>query len=344
MARDLSSIGHFEDGILGRLTPLFAGLLVLLVWLMLWLDTASMRGALVASMTLYPDLPEFGLAGSVFVAALVVSGLAYVFFRHYRLTAELRLREIELADCKDRLRRHVADLERVGDVAAHDLQEPLRRLVAYAQLLEVHDRGREDEEARLYLSHVMDGARRMTALISGLRSFVSVDNVARAEAFCAATTAVGVARKRLSDVLSAADVALVVDPLPEVIADQSSLIEIFVQLMDNAARFRSGQRRPVIHISAVLQGGVARFSIRDNGIGIEPSRVARMFEVFYRPHGSAVSSSAGIGMGLAVVRRLVERLGGEVWVESDVGKGSCFGFSLPTDTTDLNAGRIAKAA
>jgi signal transduction histidine kinase len=138
----------------------------------------------------------------------------------------------------------------------------------------------------------------------------------------------GIARQRLAEVLADAGATLVVDPLPEVEADQASLIEIFAQLLDNAVRYRSASRRPVIHVSVARDGDMARIKVCDNGMGIDPARMVRMFEIFYRPHGGEEGVAPGIGTGLAVVRRLVERLGGQVWVESEGEVGSSFGFSL----------------
>lgn len=328
-------MARFDDVEAARFLPLFGAFMVLLAWLGLWWDVGALRERLFSAMRWASDEPRIGSALALALLGVGIAGvvfsLAFLLRRQMRLTAALKARDAELVDVRDRLRRHVADLERIADVAAHDLQEPLRRMVAYAQLLETHERCHGDGEISLYVSHVVDGARRMKALVSGLRAFVSMDSVARPEARTAAVEAVMVARKRLADQLAAVDAALIVDPLPEVLADQASLVEIFLQLLDNAVRFRAEDRRPVVHVSARCEDGMVRFQIRDNGIGIDPARVARMFEIFYRPHDAGMASSLGIGMGLAVVRRLVERLGGEVWVESQFGSGSCFGFSLPLD-------------
>ncbi len=324
-----------EDGGLNRLLPLFGGLVVVLVWFGLWWDVGAARGVMPLALQALPRGAEIGNLGAATMQIIGVAVVALVLVqamrRHRKITEELRVKDAELKDCRDRLRRYVADLERVSDVAAHDLQEPLRRMVAYAQLLEQNDRGLDDE-SKLYMSYVVDGARRMKALVSALRAFVSVDSLPVVRETGSAAAAVAVARQRLADSLETANVALVLDPLPSVAVDQVSLVEIFVQLIDNAVRFHSADRRPVVHVSAQRDGKMTTFFVRDNGIGIEASRVARMFEIFYRPHGAEMVSGSGIGMGLAVVRRLVERLGGVVWVESEVGKGSTFSFTLPAES------------
>jgi len=138
--------------------------------------------------------------------------------------------------------------------------------------------------------------------------------------------AVARARQCLAPVLSEADVALIVDPLPEVFAEPEGLTEIFTRLIDNAVRFRSPHRRPVIHISAARDGAMIEFRVRDNGLGIDPARAARLFEIL-RQTGPDEDT---IGAGLALVRRWVERMGGTIWVDLSPGQvGTTFGFSMP---------------
>ncbi|ARJ67340.1 two-component sensor histidine kinase [Magnetospirillum sp. ME-1] len=326
-------IGRFDDGSgFGRLSVLVGALLVALFWLGLGIDPVIERQFSASGVV---PSAEIGRSGNMLLATILVLGmgamvvlLVQAVYWQRRTAARLKLREAELTEQRDRLRRYVADLERIADVAAHDLQEPLRRMVAYSQLLATHDAAGCDDEVRDYVGHVVDGARRMRALVSGLRDFVSVDSIPRTGEVCSAWVAMGIARQRLAEVLAAAGATLVVDPLPEVEADQASLIEIFVQLLDNAVRYRAASRRPVIHVSVVRDGDMARIKVCDNGMGIDSARMVRMFEIFYRPHSGDEGVAPGIGTGLAVVRRLVERLGGQVWVESEGGEGSSFGFSL----------------
>jgi len=142
----------------------------------------------------------------------------------------------------------------------------------------------------------------------------------------APSAAVAQARRCLAGVLCDADVALIVDPLPEIFAEPEPLAEIFTRLIDNAVRFRSPYRRPVVHISAARDGAMIEFRIRDNGLGIDPARAVRLFEIL-RQTGPGEET---IGAGLALVRRLVERLGGKIWVDLSPGQvGTTFGFSMP---------------
>jgi light-regulated signal transduction histidine kinase (bacteriophytochrome) len=331
---------HYGDSGLRRLLPLFGGLMVAVAWLGLWWDAGVVRDLLPSGRVVSLGL-DISPSGAVTLFTVGIGGMVLTVLHLVRLqrktAALLALREAELSESRGRLRRYVADLERVADVSAHDLQEPLRRMVAYSQLLEHHDRGGLDDEAKGYVSQVVDSARRMKALISGLRAYVSVDSLVAPSTRVSAVGAVGAARARLNETLIQADAALVVDPLPDVVADHASLVEVFVQLLDNAVRFRSDDRRPVIHVSAERNGAMVEFSVRDNGIGIEPNRVARMFEIFYRPHGADRAAGCGIGMGLAVVRRLVERLGGSIKVGSRVGEGSTFSFVLPSEPMPISS-------
>ncbi|WP_096701013.1 ATP-binding protein [Magnetospirillum sp. 15-1] len=347
--RHIPIIGRFDDGGgFGRLSAVVGILLVALFWLGLGMDSGLDRQFIPTGAS-HPM--QNGRIGNMLLAAIVVLGvggltllLIQAVYWQRRTAERLRLREAELIEQRNRLRRYVADLERIADVAAHDLQEPLRRMVAYSQLLASHDKAGCDAEVRDYVGHVIDGARRMRALVGGLREFVAVDSIPRTGEVSSAWVAMTIARQRLAEVLAEAGATLVVDPLPEVEADQASLIEIFVQLLDNAVRYRSPDRRPVIHVSVVREGDMARIKVCDNGQGIDPARMVRMFEIFYRPHGGGDRAAPGIGTGLAVVRRLVERLGGSVWADSENGAGSSFGFSLRLGAALLRQGENNRAA
>ncbi len=267
------------------------------------------------------------------VVVTLVLGLAlvmlYSLVRHQETIArDLTVKKAELLSSRERLRRYVADLERIAEVAAHDLQEPLRRVVAYAQLLASRAQASLDAEGRDYIAQVVSGAHLMSKLVRDLEAFVAVDHLPPAQLTIPASGAVTVASERLSGDMRRVGGTLLVDALPSVAADERSLSEIFTQLVDNALRYRDPDRRPLIHVSGREENGWAVFSVRDNGTGIEGSYLPRIFEVFHRLP-SAIDGQSGTGMGLAIVRRMVERLGGRVWVQSVPGEGSTFFFSLP---------------
>lgn len=264
------------------------------------------------------------------VTAVLIAALLVV-FRVVRsqeaIAHDLAVKKAELTASRERLRRYVADLERIAEVAAHDLQEPLRRVVAYAQLLSAHAQSALDAESRGYVAHVVAGAHRMRKLVKDLEAFVAVDNLPQATSALSAEISVRAAREQLTEELRRADSVLLIDSLPEVAIDEKSLTEIFVQLLDNALRYRSSERRSLIHVSAGAEGGHAVISVHDNGSGIDERHLARAFEIFHRLPG--FDGQKGTGMGLAIVRRMVERHGGRVWVETQAGAGSTFFFTLP---------------
>jgi light-regulated signal transduction histidine kinase (bacteriophytochrome) len=349
VTRHIPIIGRLDDGAgFGRASAVVGVVLVVLFWLSLGFDSGVERQfASAAAATPPVDVGRVGNLLAMALVALGVGGLCVLLLQavywQRRTALRLRLKEAEVSEQRDRLRRYVADLERIADVAGHDLQEPLRRMVSYSQLLARHEKAGCDDDVRDYVGHVVEGARRMRALVSGLRDFVAVDSLPCTGEVSSAWVAMSVARQRLADSLAEAGATVVVDPLPEVVADPASLIEVFVQLLDNAVRYRSSGRRPVIHVSVVRDGQKAKFTVRDNGVGIDPNRAVRMFEIFYRPHGGDGREAQGVGTGLAVVRRVVERLGGTVWVDSEHGAGSSFGFSLPLGVAPCR-GKENKAA
>ncbi len=280
------------------------------------------------------------------VTALLLAALLLVFrvVRGQEIIAhDLAVKKAELTANRERLRRYVADLERIAEVAAHDLQEPLRRVVAYAQLLSVRAQSALDAESRDYAAHVVAGAHRMRKLVKDLEAFVAVDNLPLPTATVPAGIAMKAAAEQLAEEVRRSGASLLVEPLPEVAVDEKSLTEIFAQLLDNGLRYRNPERRTVIHVSAQWSGDHVVFSVHDNGMGIEESHLARAFEIFHRLPG--LDGHKGTGMGLAIVRRIVERHGGRVWVETQAGAGSTFMFSLPTIVqVPVEDGQEAQAA
>jgi len=243
------------------------------------------------------------------------------------IAADLAVKKSELLASRVRLRRYVADLERIAEVAAHDLQEPLRRVVAYAQLLSSHVASALDDEGRGYVAHVVDGAQRMRKLVKDLEAFVAVDQIPESDGEVAVGAAIGTAMDRLGEQIRAAGASILVDPMPSAAVDERALTEIFTQLLDNAIRYHAHSRKPVIRVSVASEGDQLVFSVADNGAGIDPYDRVRLFEIFHRLEG--IDGHSGTGIGLAIVRRMVEHMGGRVWVESQLGEGSTFSFSLP---------------
>lgn len=239
------------------------------------------------------------------------------------LNAELEKRvEERTAD----LRRSNDDLRQFAYVSSHDLQEPLRTIISYTQLLEHRYRQSLDTDAREFMTYVVEAAQRMSVLINDLLSYSRVVN---AESFPMRPVNIpGVVEGVLLNLMKAVKengASVAYDELPTVLGDETQLIQLFQNLIGNAIKYR-GADSPKIHISAEDMGERWLFSIRDNGIGIDPPYHDRIFGLFKRLHGRDVP---GTGLGLAICRKIVEKHHGRIWVESALGQGAVFRFTLP---------------
>lgn len=238
------------------------------------------------------------------------------------------------------LARSNAELEQFAYVASHDLQEPLRMVTSYLQLLERRYKSKLDANADQFIAYAVDGAHRMQTLINELLNYSRVST--RGQPFmpvdCSAVLKQAIANLQVAIEESGAIVTH--DPLPEVIADATQLTQVFQNLISNAIKFRQNLT-PQIHIGVVKGGTDADreslnvipskdewlFWVRDNGIGIESQYVERIFVIFQRLHGRA--KYPGTGIGLAICKKIIERHGGNIWVESEPGQGSIFYFTIP---------------
>ena len=221
----------------------------------------------------------------------------------------------------------LTDAERFVCLASHDLQEPLRVVVSSLQLLERRSHERLDQRGLEFLRHAMDGASRMTSLIEDLlrlsRTGAQHADFRRVSAQLLLDAALSNLRAAVDDTEAQVDA----DPLPVVVADGGLLTQVFQNLIANGLKFRIPRSRPRIHIAARILGGDWVFSVRDHGIGIEPEYAERIFGLFERLHG--VDEYPGSGVGLSISKRIIERHGGRIWVESQPGEGSIFRFTIP---------------
>jgi light-regulated signal transduction histidine kinase (bacteriophytochrome) len=225
------------------------------------------------------------------------------------------------------LARSNADLEQFAYVASHDLQEPLRGVVGCLQLLQQRYSEQLDARGEDYIRHAVEGANRMRTLIQDLLAYSRVTS--RGSAFTP-TDCGDVLERALANLKVAIDesgAAVTYTPLPTVPGDATQLQQVFQNLVGNAIKFRAAAP-PAIHISAECYEGEWRFVVRDNGIGIEPQYAKRIFVLFQRLHTREEYS--GTGIGLALCQKIVERHGGHIWVESALGQGATFFFTLPS--------------
>jgi PAS domain S-box-containing protein len=234
--------------------------------------------------------------------------------------------EEKLARALEELERSNRELEQFAYVASHDLQEPLRMVSSYTQLLARHYEGQLDEKAKKYIDYAVDGAVRMQQLINDLLTFARVGT--RGAPFKPVDThaLLGVVIKNLAISISEARAIVTNDDLPVVSADASQLTMVFQNLMANAIKFR-GETPPHIHVSATERDREWIFSVKDNGIGIDRKYADRIFVIFQRLHTREEYS--GTGIGLAICKRIIARHGGRIWFESETGRGATFFFTIP---------------
>jgi signal transduction histidine kinase len=232
----------------------------------------------------------------------------------------------ELSKKAEELTRSNAELQRFAYIASHDLQEPLRMVSSYTQLLARRYAGRLDADADEFIRYAVDGVKRMQGLISDVLTYSRLgtreDNFERTD--CSAVLSHVMANLKLAVEESGAVVTY--DSLPTVMADRSQLVQLFQNLIGNGLKFRD-HRPPIIHISARKAEKEWIFSIQDNGIGIDPQYAERIFVIFQRLHRKG--EYPGTGIGLAICKKIVERHGGRIWVESELGEGATFYFAIP---------------
>jgi len=226
----------------------------------------------------------------------------------------------------EELVRSNADLEQFAYVASHDLQEPLRAVVSYLQLFERRYKKQIDEKADKYITHAVSGGQRMQELINGLLAYSRIGTRGKTLEPIDSTLVVSNAVHNLHRIITENNAVVTHDPLPVVKVDDVQLLQVFQNLIGNAIKYR-GTSVPTVHIGAHCTGDYWVFSVSDNGIGIDMQYADRIFIIFQRLHTR--KKYEGVGMGLAVCKKIVERHGGKIWVESERGKGSTFYFTLP---------------
>ena len=276
----------------------------------------------------------------------IVSGLEKTLINEKKLSRELEkehaflerrvLERTQELDHKAReLARSNNELQNFAHIASHDLQEPLRMISSYLQLLERRYKGQLDDEADEFIHYSVDGAQRMGALLDGLLSYARVDSKGGDFVIVDTHHCVQKALTNLKVALDEQQAVVNIGDLPSLEADPMQLVQLFQNLIGNALKYRR-ELQPEIHISASREASDWIFSIRDNGIGFDEEQAGRIFMIFQRLHNK--DDVDGLGLGLAICKKIVERHEGRIWAESNPGEGSCFYFTLPAEET-LEAGR-----
>ena len=241
------------------------------------------------------------------------------------VTQQVRNEEA-LRAANEALSRSIADLEQFAYSASHDLQEPLRMVGLYAEMLQKKFGDRLDGTAGTYIGHIIAGALRMQQLLGDLRAFTRASWQDNEPPPVQANEALRSALANLEAAIESSGATIAQDELPQVCMREFHLEQLFMNLIGNAIRYR-GEAPPHIHVGAAKSGNMWTISVRDNGIGIDPQYKEQIFGIFKRLHSAA--EYPGTGMGLAICQRIVERAGGRIWVESTPGKGSTFFFTVP---------------
>ena len=262
-------------------------------------------------------------------AGLLVSG-GLVMTSVSLLRHEIILRqavEISLRERQAELAHSNSELEQFAYIASHDLQEPLRMISSYAQLLRRRYANKLDTAADDFISYLVDGTKRMQALINDLLHYSRVGTEAKPLEPVDLEVALRDTLKDLEIRIEDSGGTVTHEPLPTVQADPVQIRQLLSNLVANGIKFHAPGQPPIVSIAAMRDGPEWRFTVRDNGIGIDPAYFKNLFQIFKRLHSG--DEYSGTGIGLAVCKKIVERHGGHIWVESTLGQGSRFLFTLP---------------
>jgi PAS domain S-box-containing protein len=251
-----------------------------------------------------------------------ISGVVLVF----RDVTERRRMEHELKHSNEMLLRTNEELQEFAYAASHDLQEPLRTVLIYSELIERDCRDQLDSNARELLQRVMESGHRMRGLIEDLLAYTRSGRLEQTSRPVAGEQILDQALQTLRGAIDEVGATITKDALPTVLGNDAQLSQVFQNLLSNAIKYRKPGERPQIHISASSQDGQATFRVQDSGIGFKQQYAEQIFGLFKRLHGRSIPGS---GIGLALCRRIVERHKGRIWAESEPGRGAVFFFTLP---------------
>jgi light-regulated signal transduction histidine kinase (bacteriophytochrome) len=232
----------------------------------------------------------------------------------------------KLKETSEELERSNTELQQFASVASHDLTEPLRMITSYLELLNIKAQKKLGAEEQEFIGYAVDGARRMQMLIQDLLAYARVGTRGRPLEPTDCEKVMETALTNLKVAISESKAVIEHDVLPVVMGDAVQLAQVFQNLLGNAIKFH-GNAPPRIHVGAKSRGGEWLFRVKDNGIGIDPKNFERIFVLFQRLHTR--QEYPGTGMGLAICKKIIERHGGRIWVESQPGQGTTFFFTIP---------------
>ena len=278
-------------------------------------------GLLIIHVTRHADFIEAYLFNDVSRGTILILVSLVIAF----LSEQISKRELELNNIIEDLKRSNEDLQQFAYVASHDLQEPLRAIISFSQLLEEKYHDKLDQDGKEYIYFITDGAKKMNILIKDLLSYSRITTQANPLEWLDLEPILNDAVFNLQEAIKESGAIITYDPLPTLKVDRTQFLQLFQNFLSNAIKFR-GEDPPKIHIGVKRLSNKWVFSIKDNGIGIDPKYHDRLYNIFYRLHTK--EEYPGTGIGLPICKKIVQRYGGEVWVESDLGKGSTFYFTI----------------
>ncbi|MBI4826837.1 MAG: GHKL domain-containing protein [Nitrospirae bacterium] len=261
---------------------------------------------------------------------------AHYYKEQYKAELQLNLEREKSAEeirkYTEELKRSNKELQQFAYIASHDLQEPLRMIASYLQLIERRYKGNLDKDADEFIAFAVDGANRLQEMIIGLLAYSRVETKGKPLAVVNSAEVLGNAVANLKLVIEESGALVTAETLPVIRADASQLLLVFQNLISNAIKFR-GKDAPLIYISAEQKKEEWVFAVKDNGVGIEPEYKEKVFDMFQRLHGRKYP---GVGIGLSLCRRIIERHKGRIWFESETGKGATFYFTIPIKEGEKN--------
>ncbi|MFW9828690.1 MAG: ATP-binding protein [Candidatus Thorarchaeota archaeon] len=300
----------------GLIVPLFLAILLLVFNIVPEYELVSIE-----------ILNNFLRAISLIVVGIVIS----------ILSENISNKEIEFNQITEDLRRSNEDLQQFAYVASHDLQEPLRAIVSFSQLLEDKYHEKLDADGKEFIHFITDGAKKMNTLIKDLLLYSRITTQAKPSKLTDLEDVIKDALFNLKESIDESEAVITYDQMPVLKIDKTQFIQLFQNLLSNAIKFRS-QEPPRIHIGVNRLENEWIFSVKDNGIGIEPKYFSKLFNIFYRLHTK--EEYPGTGIGLPICKKIVQRYGGKIWVESRLGKGSTFYFTFKLKKDKNNSKKL----